>query len=65
MLSIRCNSYEKVRKNPGRMSKIKPVIDKHNLEGINFPSKKDDWEKFEKNHLELSLNVLYAKNEKI
>ena len=47
------------------MSKIKPVIDKHNSEGINFPSKKDDWEKFEKNHLELSLNVLYAKNEKI
>ena len=65
MLSIRCNSYEKVRRNPGGMSKIKPVIDKHNSEGINFPSKKNAWGKFEKNHLELSLNVFYAKNEKI
>ena len=38
---------------------------KYNCEGINFPSEKDDWKKFEKNNVTIALNVLYAKEEKI
>ena len=35
------------------------------MEGINFPSQKDDWRKFEKNNVAIALNVLYTKNEKM
>ena len=38
-------------------------MDKHNQEGINYLSEKDDWKKFEKNNLTISLDVLYATNE--
>ena len=37
----------------------------YNWEGINYPSEKDDWKKFEKNNVTIALNVLYAKKEKI
>ena len=47
------------------MTKIKPFIDKYNSEGINYPSEKDGWRKFQKNNLAIALKVLYAKNEKI
>ena len=68
MLSIRCNSRVKLRKNkkdPQRITKIKPFINKYNREGINLPSGKDNWKKFEKDNVALALNVLYAKKEKI
>ena len=29
-------------------------------EGINFPSQKDDWKKFEKNNVTIAHNILYA-----
>ena len=35
------------------------------MEGINFPSEKDDWKKIEKNKIIITLNVLYAKKGKI
>ena len=47
------------------MTKIKPFISKYEWEGINFPSEKDDWKKIEKNNVTVTLNVLYAKKEKI
>ena len=47
-----------------RIAKIKPLINKCNWEELNFPSKKDDWNKFEKNNLTIALNVFYAKKEK-
>ena len=31
------------------MTKIKPSRNKYNWKGINFPSEKYDWKKFEKN----------------
>ena len=64
MLLISCNSrvnHEEIRKDPERIRKIY----NNNCEGINFPSEKDDWKKFEKNNLAIALNVLYAKKEKI
>ena len=48
-------NYEEIKKDSQRITKIKPFINKHNWQGINFPSEKDDWKKIDKN------NVLYAK----
>ena len=60
-----CISKEEEGKNPERITKIKPFINKYKWEGINFPSEKDDWKKFEKNNVTIALNVLYAKKEKV
>ena len=68
MLSIHCNSCVKSwinKKRSAKNKKIKPFINKYNWEGINFPSEKDDWKKFEKNNVTIALNVLHAKKEKI
>ena len=65
-------NYEEIKKNPQRITKIKPFINKYNWEGmpfinkynwegINFQWEKDGWKKFEKNIVTNSLNVLYAK----
>ena len=58
-------NHEEIKKDPQGITKIKPVINKYNWKGINFPSEKDNWEKFEKNNVTNALNVLYAKKEKI
>ena len=58
-------NQEEIKKDPQRITKIKPFLNKYNREGINFPSGKDDWKKFEKNNVAIALNVSYAKNEKI
>ena len=33
--------------------------------GINYPSEKDDWKKFDENDLAIALDILYVKQEKI
>ena len=48
-----------------KVSKIKRFINKCNWKGINFPSGKDDWKKFEKNNVKIALNVFHAKIENI
>ena len=35
-------NYEEITKDPKRITKIKPFINKHNWEGIHFPAEKDD-----------------------
>ena len=40
-------------------------MDKHNWEGINYPSEKNDWRKIEKDNLTIVFNILYTKKEKI
>ena len=57
-------NHEEIKKDPQRIKKIKPFINKLNWEGINFPSGKHDLKKFEKNNKIITLNVLYAKKEK-
>ena len=52
--------YEEIKKYAERITKTKPF----KWEGINFPSKKDDWKKFEKNNVTVAFNVLYAKERK-
>ena len=47
---------------PGWIKRKKATINPINKKDskINFPSKKDDWRKFEKNNVTIALNVLCA-----
>ena len=53
-------SYQKIKSNPERISKIKPFIDQYNWKEIDFPSHSKDWKKFESNNKSIALNILYA-----
>ena len=57
--------HVEIGKHAERIIKIKPFINKHKWEGINFPSEKDGWKTFKKNNVTICLNVFYAKKEKI
>ena len=52
-------NLDKIKKDPQRVSKIKPYIEKYNWEDIDFPSTSKDWKKFECNN-EVALNILYV-----
>ena len=58
-------NHEEIKKDPQRITKVKTFINKYKWEGINFPSEKDDWKKFEKNKVTIALNVLHVKNYKV
>ena len=62
-------NHEELNRDPLRITKIETFISKHNREGINLPSEKDDWKKFEKNNINvrntIALNILYVKKEKV
>ena len=65
MLSTVALNYEEIKYRPERVSNIKPFINKYNWEGINYPSKLDDWKRFEKNNSAIALNILYIKEKEI
>ena len=52
-------NLDKIKKDPQRVSKIKPFIEKYNWKDIDFPSTGKDWKKFECNN-EVTLNILYV-----
>ena len=52
-------NLDKIKKDPQRVSKIKPFIETYNWEDIDFPSTSKDWKKFECNN-EVALNILYV-----
>ena len=52
-------NLDKIKKDPQRVSKIKPFIEKYHWEDIDFPSSGKDWKKFECNN-EVALNILYV-----
>ena len=52
-------NLDKIKKDPQRVSKIKPFIEKYNWEDLDFPSTSKDWKKFECNN-EVALNILYV-----
>ena len=58
-------NHEEIKKDPRRITKIKPFSNRYNWERITFPSEKNDWKKFDKNNVTITLNVLYAKKENI
>ena len=41
------------------MSNIKPFINQYDWKGINFPSHKEDWKKFDSNNKSIALNILF------
>ena len=47
--------YQNIEKDPQRISKLKPYINKYNWKGIDFPTVSKNWAKFET----IALNVLY------
>ena len=53
-------NHDKINRNPLRISKIKPFIEKYNWKDIDFPSTSKDWKKFEQNDESIALNVLYV-----
>ena len=53
-------NYEQIKKNPHRISKIRPFIDQYHWKEIDFPSHSKDWKKFESNNKSLALNILYV-----
>ena len=56
---------EEIKCNPERVSNIKPFLNKSNWNGINYPSKIDDWKKFKINNLRIAVNILYTKEKEI
>ena len=53
-------NYQKINNNQQEIYNIKPFIDQHGCNGINFPSHKKDWNKFELNNKTITLNVLFV-----
>ena len=64
MTSVALN-YEETESHPEIVSGIKSFINKYNWEGTNYPSKIDDWKRFEKNNWAIALDVLYTKEKEI
>ena len=52
-------NLDKTRKNPQRISKIKPFINQYNWKDIDFPATSKYWKKFELNN-EIALNISYV-----
>ena len=53
-------NYQNIKKDPERITKIKPFIDKYNWNEIDFPSHSKDWKKFELNNKSIALNIFYV-----
>ena len=55
-------NYQNIEKDPQRISKLKPYINKYNWEGINFQAGSKEWQKFERSNDTIALNILYVKH---
>ena len=53
-------NFNKIDRNPQRISRIKPFIDNYNWNDINFPAAKKDWNRLEVNNKNVALNILYV-----
>ena len=56
--------YQRIKKGPQKISKLKPYINQYNWRGIKFPSNKEDWKNFEQNNKEIALNILFVPHKK-
>ena len=52
-------NLNRINKDPQRVSKIKPFIEKYNWEDVDFQSTSKYWKKFESNN-KIALNILYV-----
>ena len=53
-------NFNKIDKNPQRISRIKLFIENYNWNDINFPGTKKEWNRFEVNNKNVALNILYV-----
>ena len=53
-------NFNKIDKNPQRISRIKLFIENYNWNDINFPATKKVWNRFEVNNKNVALNILYV-----
>ena len=58
-------NYGEIEWNPDRVSNIKPFINKYNWKETSYPTKIDDWKRFEKNNPTIARNILYTKEKEI
>ena len=58
-------NHQNIENHPERISNIKPFIDQHNWEGIDFPAGIKDWKKFERNNKTIALNILFIPHNEI
>ena len=56
--------YQRIKKDPQEISKIKRYINQYNWEGIEFPAGPKDQKKLEQNNKEIALNVLFVSHNK-
>ena len=53
-------NFEQIKKDPQRISRIKPFIDQYNWKEIDFPRSFNSWKKFKSNNKSIALNILYV-----
>ena len=53
-------NYQNIKKDPQRISKMKPFIDQFNWKEIDFPARSKDWKNFELNNEKIDLNILFV-----
>ena len=54
--------YQTIEKDPQRISKLMPYINKYNWKGIDFPAGPKEWIKFERNNKAIALNILFIRH---
>ena len=52
--------HEEIGKNPNRITKLAPFIDRYNWSDISFSTEQKDWKIFERSNKDIALNILSA-----
>ena len=58
-------NYGEIKWNPGKVSNIKPFINKYNWDEEKYLSKIDEWKTFEKNNPTIAFNLFLVKEVEI
>ena len=53
-------NHKDIGRDPQRILRIKPFVNKYNWKDINFPAGPHDWKKFKQNNKTIALNILYV-----
>ena len=53
-------NHQNIKKDPQRISKIRPFIDQYDWQEINFAAQQKDWKKFELNNKTTAINILFV-----
>ena len=51
-------NYQRIKKDPQRISKLKSDINQYNCKDLKFPSDKEDWKKFEQYNKEIKKCII-------